>query len=47
VTGGLEVLVNNCVADDSNLQLSSACLLEQCITEENREYVVECELDKR
>ena len=44
--GGLDVLINNCVADDSNLQLSSARLLEQCLTQENREYVVECGLDK-
>nr|SVE92212.1 EOG090X00FC [Megafenestra aurita] len=44
--GGLDVLINNCVSDDSNVQLSSARLLEQCLTQENREYVVECGLDK-
>nr|SVE93439.1 EOG090X00FC [Scapholeberis mucronata] len=44
--GGLDVLINNCVSDDSNLQLSSARLLEQCLTQENRTYVVECGLDK-
>lgn len=44
--GGLDVLIENCVSDDSALQLSSARLLEQCLTQENREYVVESGLDK-
>nr|SVE72758.1 EOG090X00FC [Ceriodaphnia reticulata] len=44
--GGLDVLINNCVSNDTNIQLSSARLLEQCLTQENREYVVECGLDK-
>lgn len=44
--GGLDVLIENCVSDDSDLQLSSARLLEQCLTQENREYVVETGLDK-
>lgn len=44
--GGLDVLIENCVSDDSALQLSSARLLEQCLTQENREYVVETGLDK-
>ena len=44
--GGLDVLINNCVSNDNNIQLSSARLLEQCLTQENREYVVECGLDK-
>lgn len=44
--GGLDVLIENCVSDDQDLQLSSARLLEQCLTQENREYVVECGLDK-
>lgn len=44
--GGLDVLIDNCVSDDGDLQLSSARLLEQCLTQENREYVVQRGLDK-
>jgi len=44
--GGLDVLMDNCVSSDGDLQLSSARLLEQCLTQENRSYVVERGLDK-
>jgi len=44
--GGLDILMDNCVSTDGDLQLSSARLLEQCLTQENRSYVVERGLDK-
>lgn len=44
--GGLDILMDNCVSDDEALQLSSARLLEQCLTHENRGYVVERGLEK-
>ncbi|XP_053987418.1 NAD(+) hydrolase sarm1 isoform X3 [Hylaeus volcanicus] len=44
--GGLDLLMSNCVASDQELQFSSARLLEQCLTTENREHVVENGLEK-
>ncbi|XP_046389688.1 NAD(+) hydrolase sarm1 isoform X2 [Ischnura elegans] len=44
---GLNLLIKTCVAaDNPDLQFSSACLLEQCLTTENRSYVVETGLEK-
>lgn len=46
-SGGLDILMSNCIDEkDRDLQLSSAQLLEQCLTTENRAYVVENGLDK-
>lgn len=44
--GGLDLLINNCGCNDQKIQFSSARLLEQCLTTENREYVVENGLEK-
>ncbi|XP_070153046.1 NAD(+) hydrolase sarm1-like isoform X1 [Polyergus mexicanus] len=44
--GGLDLLMSNCVANDHELQFSSARLLEQCLTTENRAHVVENGLEK-
>ncbi|CAH1713690.1 unnamed protein product [Aphis gossypii] len=44
--GGMDFLINNCVSKDPKLQFSSARLLEQCLTTENRSYVVENGLEK-
>lgn len=44
--GGLDMLISNCVDKDEELQFSSAKLLEQCLTTENRAYVVKNGLDK-
>ncbi|KAG7198926.1 hypothetical protein KM043_015740 [Ampulex compressa] len=44
--GGLDLLMTNCVASDQDLQFSSARLLEQCLTTENRAHVVEHGLEK-
>lgn len=44
--GGLDLLMTNCVSADKDLQFSSARLLEQCLTTENRAHVVENGLDK-
>ena len=44
--GGLDILMVNCIAEDDRLQFSSARLLEQCLTTENRAYVVENGLEK-
>ncbi|XP_046680809.1 NAD(+) hydrolase sarm1 isoform X4 [Homalodisca vitripennis] len=44
--GGLDLLMNNCDVDDRDLQFSSARLLEQCLTTENRAHVVENGLEK-
>ena len=46
INGGLDILMDNCVCEDETLQLSSARLLEQCLTQENRSYVVERGLEK-
>jgi len=45
-SGGLDLLINNCVSKDQKLQFSSARLLEQCLTTENREYVLEKGVEK-
>ncbi|XP_053690343.1 NAD(+) hydrolase sarm1 isoform X3 [Sabethes cyaneus] len=45
-TGGLDILMKNCVDSDSDVQFSSARLLEQCLTTENRSHVVKNGLDK-
>lgn len=45
-SGGLDLLVSNCVGQDHELQFSSARLLEQCLTTENRSHVVEHGLEK-
>uniref|UniRef100_A0A182PWT4 ADP-ribosyl cyclase/cyclic ADP-ribose hydrolase n=1 Tax=Anopheles epiroticus TaxID=199890 RepID=A0A182PWT4_9DIPT len=45
-TGGLDILMRNCVDNDSEVQFSSARLLEQCLTTENRTHVVKNGLDK-
>ncbi|XP_044015576.1 NAD(+) hydrolase sarm1 isoform X2 [Aphidius gifuensis] len=44
--GGLDMLMTNCIANDHELQFSSAKLLEQCLTTENRVHVVENGLEK-
>ncbi|XP_032457387.1 sterile alpha and TIR motif-containing protein 1 isoform X2 [Nasonia vitripennis] len=44
--GGLDLLMSNCIANDDRLQFSSARLLEQCLTTENRAYVVNNGLEK-
>ena len=44
--GGLDMLMSNCVASDTALQFSSAQLLEQCLTTENRAHVVQNGLEK-
>ncbi|XP_034658729.1 sterile alpha and TIR motif-containing protein 1 isoform X3 [Drosophila subobscura] len=45
-SGGLDLLMKNCVHKDLTLQFSSAQLLEQCLTTENRKHVVDNGLDK-
>ncbi|XP_068142851.1 NAD(+) hydrolase sarm1 isoform X4 [Drosophila tropicalis] len=45
-SGGLDLLMKNCVKPDLRLQFSSAQLLEQCLTTENRKHVVDNGLDK-
>jgi hypothetical protein len=44
--GGLDVIMRNCMDENKELQFSSAQLLEQCLTTENRAHVVEHGLDK-
>lgn len=44
--GGMDLLMNNCDVDDRELQFSSARLLEQCLTTENRAHVVANGLEK-
>lgn len=44
--GGLDLIMQNCIKLDKDLQFSSAKLLEQCLTTENRAHVVEHGLDK-
>lgn len=44
--GGLKIIVDNCSHDDANLQFRSAELLEQCMSTENRTFVVENGLEK-
>lgn len=45
-SGGLDLLMKNCVVKDDKLQFSSARLLEQCLTTENRSHVVDHGLEK-
>lgn len=45
-SGGLDLLMKNCVQHNIKLQFSSAQLLEQCLTTENRAHVVDNGLDK-
>ncbi|RWS16071.1 Sterile alpha and TIR motif-containing protein 1-like protein, partial [Dinothrombium tinctorium] len=40
-SGGLQILINNCKVDDSEVQFRSAQVLEQSLTEENRAFVVD------
>lgn len=44
--GGLDMLMEKCVDQDLQLQFSSARLLEQCLTTENRSHVVNYGLEK-
>lgn len=44
--GGLDLLISNCDSKDDKIQFSSAKLLEQCLTTENRAYIVEHGLEK-
>ncbi|XP_075220492.1 sterile alpha and armadillo motif isoform X2 [Lycorma delicatula] len=44
--GGLDLLMENCDVDNRELQFSSARLLEQVLTTENRTHVVEKGLEK-
>ncbi|XP_059056964.1 NAD(+) hydrolase sarm1 isoform X2 [Achroia grisella] len=47
VSGGLDILMANCLeCSNLDLQISSAKLLEQCLTTENRAHVVENGLEK-
>ncbi|KAK2711510.1 hypothetical protein QYM36_012615 [Artemia franciscana] len=46
MNGGLDILLDNCSSTKDDLKLSSAKLLEQCLTQENRGYVVENALQK-
>lgn len=46
LNGGLDLLMKNCVEHDDSLQFSSARLLEQCLTTENRSHVVDNGLEK-
>ncbi|XP_073943845.1 sterile alpha and armadillo motif isoform X4 [Choristoneura fumiferana] len=46
-SGGLDILMTNCLeTSNPDLQFSSAKLLEQCLTTENRAHVVENGLEK-
>ncbi|XP_026329164.1 sterile alpha and TIR motif-containing protein 1 isoform X4 [Hyposmocoma kahamanoa] len=46
-SGGLDILMANCLeTNNKDLQFSSAKLLEQCLTTENRAHVVENGLEK-
>ncbi len=44
--GGLKLLVSNCDSKDENIKFSSVRLLEQCLTTDNRAYVVDNGLEK-
>ena len=39
--GGLDALIDNCTSSNETVQFNSAKVLEQCLTTENRDYVVE------
>lgn len=43
-TGGLDILLENCKSVDEELKFSSAKVIEQCLTTENRGYVVDKDL---
>ncbi|XP_013789221.1 sterile alpha and TIR motif-containing protein 1-like isoform X1 [Limulus polyphemus] len=43
--GGMDILISNCSCSNDELQFASARLLEQCLSTENRGYVVENGLD--
>ncbi|XP_062127931.1 NAD(+) hydrolase sarm1 isoform X3 [Drosophila sulfurigaster albostrigata] len=45
-SGGLDLLMKNCVQHNRELQFNTAQLLEQCLTTENRSHVVDNGLDK-
>jgi len=45
-SGGLDILIDNCIAEHRELQFQSAKLLQQCLVTANRGYVVEKGLDK-
>lgn len=45
-SGALDLLLSQCTAEDQRLQFSSARLLEQCLTTENRDHVVEHGLER-
>uniref|UniRef100_A0A1I8PZY4 ADP-ribosyl cyclase/cyclic ADP-ribose hydrolase n=1 Tax=Stomoxys calcitrans TaxID=35570 RepID=A0A1I8PZY4_STOCA len=45
-SGGLDLLMRNCVTNNMQIKFSSAKLLEQCLTTENRTHVVDNGLDK-
>ncbi|XP_050680741.1 NAD(+) hydrolase sarm1 isoform X1 [Leptidea sinapis] len=46
-SGGLDIIMENCLdSNNPDLQFSSANLLEQCLTTENRAHVVENGLEK-
>lgn len=45
-SGGLDLLMKHCVDGDKDTQYSSARLLEQCLTTENRSHVVDNGLEK-
>ncbi|KAJ8677136.1 hypothetical protein QAD02_012923, partial [Eretmocerus hayati] len=44
--GGLDMLILNCTTNDERLRFSSARLLEQCLTTENRDHVVQTGLER-
>jgi len=44
--GGLDMLISNCNSKDDDVKFSSAMLLEQCLTTENRSYVVDNGLEE-
>ncbi|GBN10412.1 Sterile alpha and TIR motif-containing protein 1 [Araneus ventricosus] len=44
--GGLKIIVDNCSSENADLQFRSAELLEQCMSTENRTYVVQNGLQK-
>lgn len=45
-SGGLDILIQNCTSDNAELQFSSAQLLEQCLSTENRAYVADNGLEQ-
>lgn len=45
-SGGLDMLISNCDSEDDDMKFSSGMLLEQCLTTDNRTYVVDNGLEK-